>query len=103
MKLWQRVKILEDNMKKKPVFHTSTKLPLHNRDEYYVYRLPVSKSNVVFSLSGAIERLIWRFRRVFGMRIDFKQRVYGYGTKNHHMRLTIKIYFKQHNNRGGIR
>lgn len=75
------------------------KLPKHQRNKFFYYRLPYvynryRNHNFVFSLKNLLEKACQRYRKVFGTRIDFDSKVIGKG-KDHAMSVRIKIYFKQ--------
>ncbi len=95
MKMWQRVKEWETRNKKE-----SWRLPDHDRTRYIWYKLPYRYNrfrnhNFVFALTYLIGKSVKRFKKVYGMRIEFSQKVIGeVGSHNHAMKITIKIYFK---------
>ena len=91
LKLWQKVKILEENKKRE-----TNKLPPHDRNRYYIYKFPLFRSSSpTNSLEYAIRNLIKRFVKVMGVRVEISNtKVFGYGTKNHHKRFTVRIYYE---------
>ena len=92
--IWKKVKELEERQN-----HESWKLPKHNKNVYFVYKFPLISSKYhAGSLEHAVRILCSRFVKLFGMRVDVSNtRVYGVGTKNHHKRIVLKIYFKEMN------
>lgn len=90
--IWQKVKELEERHN-----HETWKLPKHNKHVYFIYKLPLISSKYhASSLEFAIRKLCSRFDRLFGLRIDISNtKVFGVGTKNHHKRFIVKIYYKE--------
>ena len=94
MELWQRVKVMERRTKKE-----TWKLPEHDRTKFIVFKLPFiynryRNNNFVFSFIHYVTKGMQRFAKLYGIKIEWKLKTVGVSTKNHAMKLTIKVYFK---------